>query len=374
MLAKTSAFLRSPLTRIAISLSVLAAIAFMAHRHFGFLENGWEELKAADNRWLLLAVVTVLLSMFAQAEVMVVLLRSAGIKVRRLSANVLGLVANAWSASLPGGPAISVAMIFREQLKWGATPVIASWYMVFSGLLSGAGMALLGIGSVFFLGLKKVDPLTLAVSLVVLVVLASLTNWAARNPKKVEDWLIARLRGFNRWRKKPEDRHVEQLAGFSEQLATVELPLPKLALAINWSLLNWILEIICLLACTYAVGAKAPIAGVVLSFISAKLVGQAQITPGGLGPVDIVLTSTLVAVAGLTSGQAFAAVIVFRMFSFVGLVGLGWIIFLVAKLPNPRELAPGSESEAPKPAAEAAPSTGSKTSPEAPKNPGPTSG
>lgn len=372
MLAKTSAFLRSPLTRIAISLAVLAAIAFMAHRHFGFLENGWEELKAADNRWLLLAAVTVLLSMFAQAEVMVVLLCSAGIKVRRLSANVLGLVANAWSASLPGGPAISVAMIFREQLKWGATPVIASWYMVFSGLLAGAGMALLGIGSVFFLGLK-VNPLTLAVSLVVLVVLASLTNWAARNPKKVEDWLIARLRGFNRWRKKPEDRHVEQLAGFSEQLATVELPLPKLALAINWSLLNWILEIICLLACTYAVGAKAPIAGVVLSFISAKLVGQAQVTPGGLGPVDIMLTTTLVGVAGLTSGQAFAAVIVFRMFSFVGLVGLGWIIFLVAKLPNPRELAPVTEAEAPKPAAEAAPSTGSETSPEVPKNPGPTS-
>lgn len=372
MLAKTSAFLRSPLTRIAIALAVLAAIAFMAHRHFGFLENGWEELKAADNRWLLLAAVTVLLSMFAQAEVMVVLLRSAGIKVKRISANVLGLVANAWSASLPGGPAISMAMIFREQLKWGATPVIASWYMVFSGLLAGAGMALLGIGSVFFLGLK-VNPLTLAVSLVVLVVLASLTNWAARNPKKVEDWLIARLRGFNRWRKKPEDRHVEQLAGVSEQLATVELPLPKLALAINWSLLNWILEIICLLACTYAVGAKAPIAGVVLSFISAKLIGQAQITPGGLGPVDIMLTTTLVGVAGLTSGQAFAAVIVFRMFSFVGLVGLGWLIFLVAKLPNPRELAPGSEADASKAAAEAAPNTGSATSPDVPENPGPTS-
>ena len=105
-------------------------------------------------------------------------------------------------------------------------------------------------------------------------------------------------------------------------------------------------------------GAKAPIAGVVLSFISAKLVGQAQITPGGLGPVDIVLTSTLVAVAGLTSGQAFAAVIVFRMFSFVGLVGLGWIIFLVAKLPNPRELAPGAEADAQKAASESGPTSG----------------
>lgn len=337
MLAKISAFFRSPITRIVISLLVLAGIAFMAHRHFGFLENGWEELRAADNRWLLLAAVTVLASMFAQAEVMVVLLRSAGIKVKHLKANVLGLVANAWSATFPGGPAISAAMIFKEQLKWGATPVIASWYMVFSGLLAGAGLALLAIGSIFFLGLK-VNASTLAVSLIVLVVLASLTNWMARNPKKVENWLIARLKGFNRWRGKPEDRHVEQLSGFSEQLATVELPLPRLALAINWSLLNWILEIICLLACTYAVGAKAPIAGVVLSFISAKVIGQAQITPGGLGPVDIMLTSTLVAAAGLTSGQAFAAVIVFRMFSFVGIVALGWIIFLVAKLPNPREL------------------------------------
>ncbi|PZP01423.1 MAG: hypothetical protein DI609_04135, partial [Corynebacterium urealyticum] len=90
----------------------------------------------------------------------------------------------------------------------------------------------------------------------------------------------------------------------------------------------------------------------------AKLVGQAQITPGGLGPVDIVLTSTLVAVAGLTSGQAFAAVIVFRMFSFVGLVGLGWIIFLVAKLPNPRELAPGAAADDQKAASEPGPTSG----------------
>ena len=243
------------------------------------------ELKAADNRWLLLAVVTVLLSMFAQAGHG----RAAALGGNQGPAPLsqcAGSGRECLVRILPGGPAISVAMIFREQLKWGATPVIASWYMVFSGCWRARAWHCWA--SARSSSSAEGQPLTLAVSLVVLVVLASLTNWAARNPKKVEDWLIARLRGFNRRRRKPEDRHVEQLSGFSEQLATVELPLPKLALAINWSLLNWILEIICLLACTYAVGAKAPIAGVVLSFISAKLVGQAQITPGGLGPVDIV--------------------------------------------------------------------------------------
>ena len=47
------------------------------------------------------------------------------------------------------------------------------------------------------------------------------------------------------------------------------------------------------------------------------------------------LTSALVGFAGLVSGQAFAAVIVFRMFSFVGLVALGWIVYFAAHLAHP---------------------------------------
>ena len=85
-----------------------------------------------------------------------------------------------------------------------------------------------------------------------------------------------------------------------------------------------------------AIGATPPIAGVALSFMTAKLAGQAQVTPGGLGIVDFALTSTLVAFAGLTSGQAFAAVVVFRMFSLVGLVAIGWIVYFVGQLPSPK--------------------------------------
>ena len=323
-------YLRRPWVRASLSLLLIVLILVAARNQLHFIGDGWNELKDADNKWLAVAVVAQGLTMMAQAEVMVVLLRSAGVKLRRLRANALGLAANAVSSTFPGGPAISAAMIFREQLKWGATPVIASWYLVFSGLLSGGGMAILAIGAVFFLG-RSVAPTTVTVSIIALIALALLTNWVATHPHQMERWLRNRLRAFNRWRRKPADRFEDKLTGLAEELSAVHLPLPRLALGIFHSLLNWIFEIICLLACIYAVGAEPPIAGVVLSFLFAKLIGQAQVTPGGLGSVELALTTSLVGLAAMTSVHAFASVICFRMISFVGLAIVGWIVFFAAQ-------------------------------------------
>ncbi len=315
-------------------LIVLAALVFFGRDHLHFIGDGWRELQDADFRWVLAAVVLVGLSMMAQAEVMVVLLRTAGVNVKRRAVNVLGLAANAWSSSFPGGPALSAAMIFREQMKWGATPVIASWYMILSGALAGAGMAVLALGSVFFLGLT-VKPVTLALSLVGLLALAFATNWVAKHPEQVEAWLVARARAFNSWRNQPEDRFTPAIESFSDQLSAVELPLNKLTAAIFYSMMNWALEIACLLACIMAIGGEPPIAGVVLSFLASKLVGQVQVTPGGLGTVDVALTTSLVGLAAMTSVHAFAAVLVYRMLNFFGLTLVGWLVYFGAKLAKP---------------------------------------
>lgn len=328
-------FLKKPSVRAALALILIVAIGVIAREHLHFIGDGWRELEHANNKWISLAVLALALSMVAQAEVMVILMRSAGVQVKRLSANMLGLAANAWSATFPGGPALSAAMIFREQMKWGATPVIASWYMVLSGVLASGGMAILAIGSIFFLGLT-VKPLTLALSVVGVIALAIATNWVATHPRQVENWLLRQVRRFNRWQRKPEDRFTEAILGLGQQLSAVKLPLPRLSAAITASLLNWIFEILCLMACIFAIGAQPPVAGVILSFITAKLAGQAQVTPGGLGPVDLALTSTLVGFGAMTSVQAFASVIVFRMLSFIGLALVGWIVFFVTKLANPR--------------------------------------
>lgn len=321
---------RTPGFRAVAMLVLLGAIAFFARDHLHFIHEGWIGLREANNWWIAAAALTMGLSMVAQSEVMVILLRSAGVPAPRWRTNSLGLAANSWSATFPGGPAISAAMIFREQIKWGATPVIASWYMILSGALAGAGMAILAIGAVFFLG-AKVSWMTISLALVALAAIAGGANWLARHPNTVERFIVRVLARFNRWRNKPEDRFAAQFNGLAEQLAAVRLPLPQITWAMVASMLNWILEIACLLACAYAVGAEPPIAGVVLSFLSAKLAGQAQLTPGGLGTVDVTLTSTLVALATLTINEAVSAVIVYRMISFVALTLIGWVVYFLGQ-------------------------------------------
>lgn len=320
-------WLKDPRVRALLTLLVIGIVAFALRGHYHLFQDGWDAIKAANNWYITVAVVAMALAMVFQAEVMVVLLRSAGVAVKRTSANALGFAANAWSATFPGGPAISAAMIFREQLKWGATPVIASWYMVISGVLSGAGMAILGFGSMFFVT-ADLHPYSMATTIVVLILLAFGANWVARHPDRVERWLQRVLAAFNRWRNAPEDRWSDKVSGFADQLGAVELKPTKLGWSVVLSLLNWVAEIFCLLFCVLAVGGEAPVAGVVLAFITAKLVGQAQVTPGGLGPVDAALTGMLVGVAQMGSGKAFAAVIVFRMISFVGLAIVGWLVFV----------------------------------------------
>ncbi len=320
-------WLKDPRVRALLTLLVIGIVAFALRGHYHLFQDGWDAIKAANNWYITVAVVAMALAMVFQAEVMVVLLRSAGVAVKRTSANALGFAANAWSATFPGGPAISAAMIFREQLKWGATPVIASWYMVISGVLSGAGMAILGFGSMFFVT-ADLHPYSMATTIVVLILLAFGANWVARHPDRVERWLQKVLAAFNRWRNAPEERWSDKVSGFADQLGAVELKPTKLGWSVILSLLNWVAEIFCLLFCVLAVGGEAPVAGVVLAFITAKLVGQAQVTPGGLGPVDAALTGMLVGVAQMGSGKAFAAVIVFRMISFVGLAIVGWLVFV----------------------------------------------
>lgn len=313
--------------RALLALIVIGAVIFLARDHYHFLEDGWRALLQANNWYILAAVTAMGLSMIAQSEVMVGLLRSAGVSVKRTSANALGLSANAWSSSFPGGPAISAAMIFREQMKWGATAVVASWYLVISGVLSGASMALLGLGAMFFLQ-AKVHVFSLSLSLLALVALLLAVRWVGRNPIKVQSFLMAGMSWFNRKRRKPADRYHDEIRGFSDQLRTVDLPARSLIYAILFSLLNWILEIVCLFLCILAVGAEPNVSGAILAFIGAKLVGQAPVTPGGLGTVDITLTTMLVGFAGLSSGESVASVIVFRMVSFALLTIVGWLVFL----------------------------------------------
>ena len=309
-------------------LAVVGILALLAWRHTDLIADGFEALRGASPQAVALAIGAMALVMASQAEVMVVLLRAAGVPTRRSSANVLGLAANAFSNSLPGGPAISAAFIFREQMRWGATTVVAGWYLVVSGILAGIAMAFFGLAALLFVNVDGLHPVSLGLSLAGGAAVIAALMWAGRNTQAIGGILHRAVRAFNRLCRAPEDRFSEQVEAIARQLRAVAVSPWRLLLAFFWSAANWAFELACLTLCIYAVGGEPDLAGVALSFVIAKLVAKAQITPGGLGPVDIALTSALVPLASIPSGQAVAAIIVFRLINFGLTTLVGWLAFL----------------------------------------------
>ena len=319
--------MRHPLVRLVFFLAVVAALTMVVRGSIDFVSEGLGYIGSANTTWIIVGVAFIGLSILAMGELMYVLLRSAGVPCKRSSVYALTLTSNSVSATFPGGPAISLAMIFREQHKWGASSVIASWYMVISGVIASGVLALFGLTAFYFLG-AKVNPWTLVISLTAVVVVLLVVKWLAAHLSSVERVVVTILRKVNHYRNKPLNTGIDKARESIKTLSSVDLPLPKLALAAMWSGVNWGADCLCLLVCLWAVGAHPNVASGVLPFVTAKIVGTAQVTPGGLGPVEATIVGTLVA-TGMTSATALAATIIFRMISFILLAAVGWIIFLI---------------------------------------------
>lgn len=318
----------SPGARIVFVAVIVVALLIIVYNGTDLIHEGWQHLRRADKRYIAAAVLVLAVGMAAQAEMMVVLLRAAGVRAGRFQANVLGLIANAWSSTLPGGPAISAATIFRRQLTWGATTVIASWYLVISGVLASAAMAILGLAAVIFLD-AQISWWTILASLVTLALVIAAFRWVGRHPTSIYRAVRTVVAWFNRLTRAPEHRWQDALDRLPQQLTAVNVPSSALAWALVWASANWLFEIASLYICLIAVGVHPTASGTALAFLLAKLVGQAQLTPGGVGPVDVALFSLLVPLAQIPSAGAIAGVFVYRALSFVGLAAVGWVVFLI---------------------------------------------
>ena len=113
------------------------------------------------------------------------------------------------------------------------------------------------------------------------------------------------------------------------QAEAVEMTGSQLARAFAWSLLNWVADIGCLWAAAEVVGVQHSAGGLCIAYVTGKIVGTAPITPGGLGTVEFALITAMTA-GGRTAAEAFAAVFVYRVVSFVLVALAGWVVFFLA--------------------------------------------
>ena len=119
------------------------------------LAKAWHSLYAAKWWWVLAAVAAAMASMHSFAQIQRTLLRSAGVEVSQWRSEAAFYAGNALRTTMPGGPVLSATFIYRQQRIWGASPVVASWQLVMSGVLQVVGLALLGLGGAFMLGAKN---------------------------------------------------------------------------------------------------------------------------------------------------------------------------------------------------------------------------
>jgi hypothetical protein len=110
------------------------------------------------------------------------------------------------------------------------------------------------------------------------------------------------------------------------RLLTGRMSLGRWTQVVGLSIVNWLASVGCLAAAILAVGAGIPWTKLLLIYCAGATASSFNLTPGGLGVVEGVLTAELVA-AGMRSDVALGSVLIFRLVSFWLVMLAGWIIY-----------------------------------------------
>ena len=307
---------------IGIALTVLAVEVVLV---WDQLAKAWKSLLSANWWWVLAAVFAALASMHSFAQIQRTLLKSAGVEVKQWRSEAAFYAGNALSTTMPGGPVLSATFVYRQQRIWGASPVVASWQLVMSGVLQVVGLALLGLAGAFLLGASK-NPLSLIFTLGGFVALLVLAQSVASNPQQIDGIGVRLLSWFNSLRGKPADTGLDKWREMLHQLESVSLSRRALTVAFSWSLFNWVADVACLAFAAYAAGGRPSLAGLTVAYAAARAVGSIPLMPGGLLVVEAVLVPGLVT-SGMTLASAISAMLIYRLVSWIFISAIGWVVF-----------------------------------------------
>lgn len=311
--------------RVGIVVLVVVILSVEAWFVWPHLEQAWDHIGEINWWWVLACIVAALASMDSYAQVQRVLMGSAGVRVRQRESLAVILASNSISQTMPGGQVLAPAFIYRESRKWGATPVVASWQLVMSGLLAGVGLAVLGLGGALLAG-AKTSPYSVVFSVVGFVAFAIVMQYVATHPETLEGPGRRVLGWINNLRDKPREHGVERLKRILDQLQSVQLKRRAAGEAFAWSLFNWVADVVCLAFACYAVGAEPGFAALMVAYAAGKAVGTAlPLLPGGIGVVDAVLISAFTA-SGIPAADALLAVLIYRIVSYLLIALIGWVV------------------------------------------------
>ncbi|MFF6826627.1 lysylphosphatidylglycerol synthase domain-containing protein [Streptomyces longwoodensis] len=291
---------------LALALAVLAAVAYVARRHWPVLESGAGRLADADHGWLLLGAAltpaTWLCAALAQQGAVTRPLPRA----RLLAAQFAASAANHLLPAGLGASAVNLRFLLRCGVPAGRSATALAVKGTAAALARGALVAVLALGCPGVLRPPEVSGTALAVAGGAALVLTAL------------------LRGPLR----PRCRRAA--AAVLGDIRAVHARPSRAAALWGGSLAFAVLHALVLVAVGHAVGLPLAPTRVALLYLAASSAAALLPTPGGLGSLDAVLAFALTA-AGSPGAAAASAVLGYRLLTawlplLPGLLVLGALI------------------------------------------------
>lgn len=317
------------LLRLATGVLVAAAVTTGVVVVLPTVQAAGTALLGADLLWVAVAVGCEAGALIAFSVLHHRLLVAASVRVSLHEVTLATLAANALHLTVPGGAALSTAYTYKRRRAWGATAPATTWTMVAGGVAASLALAAIAFGSALVAGGRPTSLPWLILQIAGVAALGAGVVLVARRPGLLVTAGTWGLQLLNRVRSRPLDTGVAELAEQIAALQLIELRGRGRAVVGSAALANWVLDIACLAACCAAVGAEGmTLALVLLAYAAATAASSAAFLPGGLGLVDGALLAALVA-GGVPSHPALAAVLLYRLVSFVGVAAAGWVAWFV---------------------------------------------
>jgi uncharacterized protein (TIRG00374 family) len=240
----------------------------------------------------------------------------------------IGLTTLSVSHILPGGAAAGSGLGFRMLTEAGVAGPDAAFALGTQAIGSAVVLnILLWLGLVISIPLRGFNPLYVTAAIVGVVVIGAFSGLVLLLTRG-EDRAALIFRAVARRLPFLDELTVEGIVRrLAERLQALISDRALVRRAIFWAAANWLLDAASLWVFVAAFGFKVGIDGLIVSYGLANVLAALPITPGGLGVVEAVLTSSLVGF-GSPRGVAILGVIGWRLVKFWLPIPLGGLASL----------------------------------------------
>ena len=302
-----------PPPKVVLVAVIVVGFGLLLYRIRGDLVTALRRMGPGGLPWLVVAIAAEAVSFLCYAGVQRMLLAAGGARLRRRTVVSLTVAATGLTNLLPGGTAPASGWLVNQYRRHGVPLPLALWTVLAGGFAAGVSVVLLLVCGTAIAGLLGLWPTLGLLAALVGVAVAGVV--AAHHMPAVLAWLAEdrRLPGLE------VARRIVYHAGTVAQFrATVPGGVAVYAL----SILNWLLDVLVLATAFLVLDMPVPWRALLFAYAAAQVAGSLAPVPGGIGFVEGGMIGAF-ALAGIPTGNAVVATVIYRLVTTLGMAGIG---------------------------------------------------